>query len=217
MTVNIADLLDDVALHEDLYPGKRLVKKCQQIGEFKNHCVVFDWRDPDMLKILVKPGLSGTTLAPQVLKNYPVCLQSETYAHIAIMSEDDDRDEEREGKSSSSGGGQKLAKKKLEDILDISARFTRESEGALPTTGRIVDMVVMGAKIADNAIGKAFDVLKSQIKHAKIAVTEIMAQAADIVTRIAPPQYVPAKGNETARYNYDREKNADIGMSLTMM
>ncbi len=219
MQVNLQNFLNDADFNDGVYPGKRTVKPCKQVGEFKNHCVVVDWRDPNTIKLDVRPGLSGKRLAPEVIKQYPVCFQTPTSVTIKVVNDNSD-DEEEEGKGKSSGkggsGGKKPAKKKLEDIDLISARFEKSADGAIPSLGEIKEMMVMGMQIAKEAFGQAFGELTKQIGHAKIAATEVLAKAADVVTRVTPPEYVTPKGDETATYQYDREKNADIGMKMSL-
>ncbi len=226
MQVNIKKFLIDADIKEELYPGKRIVKKCKQIGEYKNHCVVIDWRDPDNIKIDIKPGLSGQQLAPEITKKYPVCLQTPTHVKIKVVNDnsayndnndDDDNDDEKKGKSGSSGGGGKRpAKKKLDDIELIASRFDISAQGTIPTLGEIKEMMVMGVKIAKEAFNNAFSELTKQISNAHVKPTEIIAKAADLITRVAPPSFMKAKGDETASYKYDRNKNADIGFKMSL-
>ncbi len=219
MQVNIKKFLNDADIKEQLYPGKRVVKPCKQLGEYKNHCIVIDWRNPDEIKIDIKPGLSGNHLAPAVLKKYPVCFQSPTHVKIEVTNdneENEDDDDEGKSKGKSGGGGKKMQKKKLQDIELITSRFGDSAEGSVPTIGKIKEIMVMGTKIAKQAFGNAFKELTKQIKHAHIATTELLAKAADLVTRVAPPSYVTPKGDETVKYNYDREKNADIGFNMSI-
>lgn len=219
MQVDVKEFLEDADIKETLYPGKRIVKPCKQIGEYKNHCVVVDWRDPETIKIEVKPGLSGKQLAPEMTKQYPMCFQTPTYVKIDVVNDNDEDEDEDEGKGSkgkSGGGGKKMGKKKLEDIEMIRARFSDKAEGKIPTLGQIKEMMVMGMNVAKESFGAAFTELTKQIKHAKITVSEVLAKAADVVTRVTPPDYIKPKGDETATYKYDREKNADIGFSMTM-
>ncbi|MGH1455920.1 MAG: hypothetical protein ACRBDI_03985 [Alphaproteobacteria bacterium] len=219
MNVNLKQFLNDANFKDEVYPGKRVVKPCQHSGEFKNHCVVIDWRDPETLKVDIRPGLSGKQLAPEIIKQYPVCFQMPTSVTIKVTNDNDEEesDEEEKGKSGKSGGGgKKPARKKLEDIELISARFEKSADGSIPSLGEIKEMVVMGLQIAKESFGNAFAELTKQIGHAKISVTDVLAKAADVVTRVTPPQYVTPKGDETAQYKYDREKNANIGMKMTM-
>lgn len=217
MQVDVKEFLEDADIKETLYPGKRIVKPCKQIGEYKNHCVVVDWRDPETIKIEVKPGLSGKQLAPEMTKQYPMCFQTPTYVKIDVVNDnDEDEDEGKGSKGKSGGGGKKMGKKKLEDIEMIRARFSDKAEGKIPTLGQIKEMMVMGMNVAKESFGAAFTELTKQIKHAKITVSEVLAKAADVVTRVTPPDYIKPKGDETATYKYDREKNADIGFSMTM-
>ena len=58
MKVDIQEFINNADIREEIYPGKRLVKPCKQMGEFKNHCVVIDWRDPENIKIEIKPRLT---------------------------------------------------------------------------------------------------------------------------------------------------------------
>tara|TARA_B100001093_G_scaffold447471_1_gene452396 strand:- start:214 stop:879 length:666 start_codon:yes stop_codon:yes gene_type:complete len=221
MLLNIQELLEEVELKEDFYPGKKTIKRCKQTGEFKSHCVVMDWHDPDMIHMEVKAGLSGRSLPNQDLRKYPVCLQMPTYVKIEVVNDNDDKDEDEEeegkkGKSGSSSGGKKPAKKKLEDIKEIAARFGKEAEGKIPSAGKIVEMMVMGMAVAEEAFNNVFGELVKQMKASHIAATELLAKASDIVTRVQPPSFMKPKGDETVKYNYDREKNANIGFRPKM-
>lgn len=220
MNVNLEEFLSKIDLKDAIYPGKRVVKPCKQMGEFKNHSIVIDWRTPNTIKIDVRPGLSGETLVPELVKKYPVCFQTPTSVTIEVVNDnhdnDDDQDEEEKGKSGKSGGGgKKPARKKLEDIELISLRFGQHAEGCIPSLGEIKEMIVMGMNIAKEAFSSAFKELTQQIKNAKIGATDILAKAANVVTRVTPPEYITPKGNETAQYQYDREKNANIGMKMS--
>jgi hypothetical protein len=84
MQVNIEEFLQTCGLSEPLYPGKRVVKKLPQSGEYKSHCIVYDWRNPDKIRVEVKAGLSGRDLAPKDLKKYPISFQSPTYVELDV-------------------------------------------------------------------------------------------------------------------------------------
>lgn len=84
MEVNIQEFLETCGLDEPLYPGKRVVKKLPQPGEYKSHCIVYDWRDPSKIRVEIKAGLSGRDLAPKDLKKYPVSFQSPTYIELKV-------------------------------------------------------------------------------------------------------------------------------------
>lgn len=218
MRINILEFLDHADIKEALYPGKRIVKSCKQIGEYKNHCVVIDWRDPDEITMDIRPGLSGKILAPEIKKQYPVCFQMPTTVKINVINKKKkkkDDDDEEKGKSGG-GGGKKPTKKKLEDTQRVGERFEKSVQGKIPKLGEIKDMVVMGKQIAQEAFSNAFTELTKQIAHAKITITEILAKAADLVTRVEPPSFIKPSGDETTHYNYDREKNADIGFKMTL-
>lgn len=222
MLVDVQKFLEFANIKEALYPGKRFVKPCKQIGQYKNHCIVLDWRNPDIIRIDIKPGLSGKQLAPEVVKEYPVCFQTPTYVKIQVINDNDEtdneEDEDEEGKSEGkSGGGKQLAKKKtLEEIQQIAARFSKSVEGAIPSLGEIKEMMVMGMEITKEQFAIAFAELTRQISHAKISATEILAKSADMVTRVTPPGFLKPKGNEDVTYKYDREKNADIGVKMSL-
>ena len=220
MQVNLEQFLADADVTEALYPGKRLVKPCKRVGDFKNHCVVLDWRDPSHLMLDVRPGLTGKKLDDKMAKKYPVCFQVPTYVKIEITNDnDDDEDEEekgKKGKSGSGGGGKKPARKKLEDVERIASGFGDSAEGKIPEAGKIVEMVIMGKKIAEEAFEAAFAELTKQMKQAHIVTTELIAKAGDLVKRVQPPGFLKPKGDETENYKYDREKNADIGFKVTL-
>ncbi len=89
MQVNIEEFLEQCGLDEPLYPGKKVVKKLPQPGEYKSHCIVYDWRDPDKIRVEVKAGLSGRDLDPKDLKKYPVSFQSPTYIELQVGEKKD--------------------------------------------------------------------------------------------------------------------------------
>ena len=138
MKINIKEFLDHAGIVESFYPGKRLVHACRQPGEFKSHCVVLDWRDPQRVRIEIKAGLSGRDLEPKSLKYYPVSFQSPTYVDIAFdelsssqPAEEGDEDG-RQGRSS--GGGKKPSMKKNIDTMRQMATqaFGAVREGKMP-------------------------------------------------------------------------------------
>lgn len=218
MTVNIAQFLEDANLEDSLYPGKRVVKTCILPGDHKSHCVVFDWRNPEELMVEVKAGLSGKTLAPEMVKRYPVCFQTPTYVKIAVVNdnraqEDEDEDSDDTRGSGSGSGGRKPAKRKktLAEIALISDRFGTSAKGKLPLLGKITDMMVMGVKIAKDAFDATFAELSHQINRARVSATEILSKTGTFITRVQPPSFIKPRGDETVKYKYDRLKNADIG------
>ena len=214
MQLNIKQFLEEAEISEALYPGKRFVKMCRQSGEYKSHCVVFDWRDPNKIRIEVKAGLSGKDLEPQKLKYYPVSFQAPTYVDIEIVNDNEETDEETEGKGSKGKGGSggKGLKKGLNSMMGA---FGDAMEGKIPDAGKIIDMVVAGTEIAKEAYGRVMEQFAQQLAHAKIAATDLLAKAGDYVTKYTPPSFMEAKGDEQAKYSYDREKNADIGFTRT--
>ncbi len=218
MKVNVKEFLEESGITEPFYPGKRLVQPCKQTGEFKSHCLVLDWRDPDKIRIEVKAGLSGKDLAPERLKYYPVSFQTPTYVEIEVVNDNADgkSDDEQAGgnaSSSSSGGSGGLKKKaSLNDMKSVAFQaFGDAIKSSVPEIGKIVDMMVMGVKIAAGSYARVMDTLSQQIKHAKISTTELLAQAGKFVTKYTPPSFMKPTGDEDAVYKYDREKNADIG------
>lgn len=216
MQLNIKEFLEEAEITEAFYPGKRLVHPCRQTGEYKSHCVVLDWRDPDKIRIEVKAGMSGKDLTPEKLKYYPVSFQTPTYVDIEIINDNKEDDkEEEEGKSKGKGGsgskGQKK-KKSLDDVrLMASEAFGSVVEKAAPELGKIVEMVVMGTQIAADAYANVMGKLAHGIQHAKLSTTDMLAQAGKFVTKYTPPAFMKPTGDEQATYQYDREKNADIG------
>lgn len=217
MQVNVKEFLEEAGITEAFYPGKRLVHSCRQAGEYRSHCVVFDWRDPSKIKIEVKAGLSGKDLEPSKLKYYPVSFQTPTYVDIEVVNDnkDDDKEDEEKGKGTSGkgGSGSKSPKKKSlsEMSLMASEAFGSAIEGKVPELGKIVDMVVLGTKIAAEAYGNVMGKLAHGIAHAKVSTTDMLSQAGKFVTKYTPPSFMKPTGDEQATYSYDREKNADIG------
>src|SRR5688572_4222477 len=106
MSVNIQELAASAGLTEQLYPGKRLIRKYAQAGEHKSHCVVFDWHDAEKLHVEIKAGLTGRALDPKELHHFPVSFQAPTYLDIAFKDTEEDEEEEgTRGKSGSGSGG----------------------------------------------------------------------------------------------------------------
>jgi len=218
MQVNVRQFLEQSGITEPFYPGKRLVHKCQQPGEFKSHCVVLDWRDPETIRIEVKPGLSGRDLDISKLKNYPVSFQTPTYVDIEIVNDNEDEEEE-EGKSSGKGGGGgKKPARKLEDVAAFASEaFGKVVDAAAPEAGKIVQMVILGTQIAKEGYANAMGSLAQGMAQMKIGATDMLASAGKLITKVEPPSFMKPKGNETAKYNYSAEKNADIGYRPGLM
>lgn len=85
----------------------------------------------------------------------------------------------------------------------------------MPNAGKIVDMVVMGMKIAEEAYESVATKLQSQIKHAKVSTTELVAAAGKLVTKFTPPAFLKPKGDEQKVYKYNREKNEPMFTGMT--
>lgn len=223
MDVNIQDFICQAGLSEPFYPGKRVVKACPQPGEYKSHCVVYDWHDPAHIRIEIKAGLSGKDLPAKELARYPVSFQAPTFIEIdvntgsiktiskharsAANDSDDDEDEgSGKGGKSSSGGGKKPALKRKGSNLSLGS-FAMAAEGAVAELGRITQIVVMGMKIAEEAYDKVVDKFFVQVGHAKIVASDLMAAAGKLVTKYTPPAFLKPHGDETKVYKYNREKN----------
>lgn len=215
MRVNVKEFLAQSGVTESFYPGKRIVHKMRQTGEYKSHCVVLDWRNPDKIKIEVKAGLSGKNLEPKQLKYFPVSFQSPTYVDLEVVNDNGDKEDEegKQGSGGKSSGGGKQPKKSL---AEISNAFGAAIEGAVPELAKIKEMVVLGKEIAKESYGKVLATLSTQIEHLKITGAELLAQASDLITRYSPPSFMEPVGNEQAEYKYDAEKNADIGFKQTL-
>lgn len=217
MRVNVKEFLKQAGVTEAFYPGKRLIHLCRQAGEFKSHCVVLDWRDPGKIRIELKAGLTGKNPEAKDMKFYPLTLQSPTYVDIEVINDNagkkDGEDETSGSASSSSGGSGQPAKKSLSLM---SRAFETVTEGHIPSLGRIVEMVVMGVKVAADKYGNVMGILARQMAHAKIAVTDLLAQTGDFITKYTPPSFMLPTGAEDKVYKYDREKNANIGFRSTM-
>lgn len=215
MRVNIKEFLEDSGIQEPFYPGKRLVHSCRQPGEFKSHCVVFDWRDPAKIRIEVKAGLSGKDLDFKHLRYYPVSFQSPTYMDLEIVNDNKEKDESEDGEQGSSSGGDSRGHGKKKDLASMkslaSQAFGSVMKGDIPAAAVVAEMVVMGMKIAKDAYEAVLDKFAQQISHAKIQATDILAQAGDFVTKYTPPAFLKPTGDEQKVYKYDRVKNADIG------
>lgn len=215
MKVNIKEFIGQAGLSEPFYPGKRVVKLCPQPGEFKSHCVVYDWRNPALIRIEIKAGLTGRDLPVKDLARYPVSFQAPTFIEIDVLTGDmrtveraaNDDEEEDEGKSKSGksgGGGKRPARKGLSGSM---MSFASAVEGTLPDSGKIAEMVVMGMKIAEDAYHSVLNKFFIQVEHAKISASDLMAAAGKLVTKFTPPAFLKPKGDENVVYKYNREKN----------
>ena len=208
MQVNVAELLESSDLKEPVYPGKKYVKKYVIPGQFKSHCVIFDWRSED-LRLEVKAGSSGRNLDFKDLKNYPVCFQARTYLDIEFDNDNEDEDETASGKGG--GGGKKPAKKKgLDGVESSISAFGEAMDGALPDEGKIKKFVVMGKELAKEAFAKAFENLKTQLSQTKIMVMDLMKDVGNVIQRATPGGGLDAKGNENIKYKYDSERNGPM-------
>ena len=216
MQINIQEFIQQAGLSEPFYPGKRVIKACPQPGEYKSHCVVYDWHDPSLIRIEIKAGLSGKDLSAKELVRYPISFQAPTFIEIdvktgsikTLRANDEDEDEEGgEGRSGKSGGGgKKPAMKKPEDRISLMS-FSSAAEGLIPELGKIVNMVVLGMKIGEDAYNKVLDKFFVQVSHAKVAATDLMAAAGKLITKYTPAASLKPSGNEDKVYKYNREKN----------
>lgn len=221
MKVNVEKFLAEAGITEPFYPGKRLVHPCRLPGEFKSHCVVLDWRDPARIRIEVKPGLSGKDLAVAQVKQYPVSFQTPTFVEIEIVndnasarSEEDEDEEEGKSKGKAGGGSKGQKKRGLADMSGLMNKaFSDIVQGKIPELGNVVQMVVMGVEITKDAFGNVLGKLAEQMSHARIAATDLLADAGKFITKYTPPSFLAPKGNEDKVYKYSAERNADIGFS----
>ena len=216
MKLNLKKLLRACGVKDMFYPGKRMVRACRREGAFKSHAVVFDWRNPDRVRVDVRAGLSGRALDPEELRRYPVSLQSPTHVVIDVKDskrsrhedDEDDEDEEGEGRAGKGGGGGVKPRKRRALMAET---FDGEAQGRIPELGEVVEMVVMGTELAREAYGRAMDALTTQVAKANVVVTDVLAAATDVVERYMPPSFMEPRGDEQAAYAYDRAKNQDIG------
>ena len=218
MIVDIKDLIRQAGKEEQFYPGKRILKRYTVPGEFKSHCVVFDWQT-DILKVELKAGLSGKNLDPKELKNYPVSYQAATYLELVAENDDDiedeDEDETSGSKGKSGGGGKKPKQRKLEDSdLSLSA-FDKATDGQVADKATIKKFVVMGKELAQEAYAQAFTNFKEQLAQTKVMAMDIMKDIGNIIQKATPGGGLEAKGNESVKYKYDVEKTSGLfgGMS----
>lgn len=219
MQINIQQFIQQAGLEEPFYPGKRVIKACPQPGEYKSHCVVYDWHDPGRIRIEIKAGLSGKDLSVKELVRYPISFQAPTFIEIdvktgsikTIRAENDDNREDDEdgdsGRGGKSGGGGKRPGLKREEGQSSMLSFSSAAEGLVPELGKVVEMVVLGMKIAEEAYGKVVDKFFSQVQHAKVVATDLMAAAGKLVTRYTPAASLQPTGKEDKVYKYNREKN----------
>ena len=223
MQVNIQELVKKSGLNEKIYPGKKLVKKYAQPGEFKSHCVAFDWRS-DVLRVELKAGMTGRDLDLKDLKNYPVSYQAPTFLELisndlvdSKQKDEIEDEEEDETKGKSGGGGKKPATKKLEDSQISLSAFDKVTEGLVPEMAVIEKFVVMGKELAQEAFAQAFENLKEQLHQTKVMAMDIMKNVDNIIKKATPGGGLEARGDESINYQYDTDRNAGLfgGMAPT--
>jgi hypothetical protein len=220
MKVDIKELLEATDLKDEtLYPGKRLIKKYVQHGEFKSHCIVLDWHDPKTFRLELKAGTSGHTLDAKELRHYPVTFQASTYLDVKTVNDNeihDEDEEDEEGSRGKSGGGGKKPKRSIDDP-DLSSMdaFSKIADGAISTLGEITKFVVMGKEIAKESYGQALDNLKHQMAQTKVMVMDLMKDVGNVIKQVTPGGGLEARGNESIKYRYDAEKTAPMFGGLT--
>ncbi len=222
MQINIQQFIQQAGLSEPFYPGKRVVKAFPQPGEYKSHCVVYDWHDPSRIRIEIKAGLSGKDLATKELVKYPISFQAPTFIEIdvktgaikTLRTSDEDEDEGSDGRKGKSGGGGKRPALNKDEQRSSLFSFSSAAEGLVADAGKLVNMVVMGMQIAEEAYGKILDKFHSQIEHGKIAATDLMAAAGKLITKYTPASFLKPTGNEDKVYKYNREKNEPMFVGM---
>lgn len=216
MQVSIEELVKKAGLNEPLYPGKKLVKKYVQPGEYKSHSVVFDWRDSKLVKVELKAGISGKDMDLNDLKNYPVSFQAPTHLKVAIDDNSDEEEDEEGARGKGGSGGKKPSEKKLEDTeLTALSAFDRVSEGEIPGLGEIKEFVVMGKELAQEAFATAYENLTAQLSQVKVMAMDLLKGVDDVIKKATPGGGLQAKGDEQINYAYDTEKTTALfgGMS----
>lgn len=213
MRLNIAEFITQAGLDEGFYPGKRVVKLCPQPGEFKSHCVVYDWRNPDKITIEILAGLTGHMLSKQDLVKYPVSFQTPTFIEIDVATgavterkrfiDGDEGEESSEGRRGSS------------DSRRLTS-FSRAVAGAVPNLGEVTKVIVMGMQVAASAYQAVLASFTDQAARGKIMASDMLARAGQFITKYTPPAFLKPSGDETATYKYDRMRNEPMfGMGLT--
>ena len=212
MRLNIAKWLKEMGIEDTLYWGKRIVKALPQPGQFKNHSVVVNWREPEKIRIDLRAGLSGKTLAARELANYPLQLQSETFFELDVTTtatEDEGKTSGKAGdKAGDKGGARSFRHQKDEELkTGLSGSFGAAHSEEIPTHARLARGVVMGMEVAGEALDKVFDQFCQQIQQAKIMASDLLASAGKHITRYTPPPFMAPRGDEDAVYKYDRTRN----------
>ncbi len=219
MKVSVKELIDQAGLDDPLYPGKKLMKKYPLPGEYKSHCIVFDWHDSKLLHVELKAGLTGRTLDLADLKKYPVSYQARTYLEIVTGNDNesaqDDDEEDEDGTRGKSGGGGKKPARRLEDqTINLSA-FGKAMDGHVPSLGELTKFVIMGKEIAKEAFAQAYENFKEQLHQTKVMAMDLMKGVSDIIVKATPGGGLEARGDETVKYKYDAEKTAAMFGGLT--
>lgn len=222
MRVDIKDLLESMGLRDEaFYEGKRFVKKYPVQGDHKSHCAVLEWHD-GTVHFELKAGLTGHTLDPKELRQYPVSFQARTFLDVAMKEDNDNKkkkeDEDEDGSArgkSGGGGGKKPSARDEEASLSSLSAFSKRAEGNVTSLGDIKKFVVMGKEIAKEAYEQAFENLCHQLAQAKVMAMDLMKGVADIIHKATPGGGLRADGTETIRYKYDAEKTAAMFGGLT--
>ena len=185
MNIDVQKLLKDCGHEQPFYPGKRMVQKLAQAGEYKSHCVVYDWRAPDTVRVDIKAGLTGKDLPAKDLAKYPISFQSPTYIEIDMTARDEEEEGEDEtGRAKGGGSGGAKMKKRQPERRAFSA-FSAVVEGKVNSMGAIARMVVMGKDIAASAFETVLGALTAQIRQMKVTPVNVVA-AITKVTKVAP-------------------------------
>ena len=211
MQVDIKELIAATGRGLSLYPGKKLVVKYQQPGEYKSHCVTMDWRT-DTLRVDLKAGLSGRDIEAKELAKYPVSFQAPTYFELMPVNdiEDEDGEDEQEGKGKGGSGRRKPKQKKIEEGESPLSAFDKVTDGKVPEKADIAKFVVMGKELAQDAFAAAYESFQEQLHQTKLMALDIMKSATDMVKKATPGGGLQAKGNETVSYQYDADRNAPL-------
>lgn len=212
MRFNIVELLKSLGVEETLYWGKRLIRALPQPGQYKNHSIVVNWREPERIRVELKAGLSGKTMTAKELANYPLQFQSETFFEMTVDTkgdaEDDGDAKGEKGRAGNAGkGGAAGHKHKRTREEGLSGFFASAHSEKVPTHAKLTKGVVMGMEIAREALDGVFTQFCEQVKHAKILATDLLASAGKAITRFTPPPFMAARGDEDKVYKYDRVKN----------
>lgn len=82
--MTVLEFLQETGMSEPMAPGQ--VKMKTHVGEKEggSYCVVYDWSDPNKVRVELRPGLTGKAPTAEMLKNAPIWLQTQNFIEFTL-------------------------------------------------------------------------------------------------------------------------------------